>query len=108
MKNNENKHRITQLKRLYDYLFVYGHINPLVAWQQLGIYRLSDVIFRLKKKPYFMKIRTDRIEVYNRFNEPCCVANYVVEKEIPIVETKPIQKEETAITESKQGNFNLF
>ena len=48
---------MTQANRLLDYLKTNGTINPLESWQQLGIYRLSDTVFRLRKEGYL--IRTD-------------------------------------------------
>lgn len=68
---------MTQSNRLLDYLKTNGTINPLESWQQLGIYRLSDTVFRLRKQGYL--IRTDLVEVKNQFNEVCRVANYVFE-----------------------------
>jgi len=68
---------MTQSNRLLDYLKLHGTINPLESWQQLGIYRLSDTVFRLRKQGYL--IRTDLVEVKNQFNEVCRVANYVFE-----------------------------
>lgn len=68
---------MTQPNRLLDYLKLHGTINPLESWQQLGIYRLSDTVFRLRKQGYL--IRTDLVEVKNQFNEVCRVANYVFE-----------------------------
>lgn len=68
---------MTQANRLLDYLKTNGTINPLESWQQLGIYRLSDTVFRLRKEGYL--IRTDLVEVKNQFNEVCRVANYVFE-----------------------------
>lgn len=37
-----------QKKRLLEYLQKHGTITPLEAWTQLSIYRLSDVIMRLR------------------------------------------------------------
>jgi hypothetical protein len=68
---------MTQSNRLLDYLKTNGTINPLESWQQLGIYRLSDTVFRLRKQGYL--IRTDLVEVKNQFNEVCRIANYVFE-----------------------------
>ena len=39
-----------QEKRLLDYLKKNRSINPIMSWQALGIYRLSDVIFKLRNK----------------------------------------------------------
>ena len=63
-----------QEQRILDYLRNNGKINPLQAWQECGGYRLSAVIFNLKKKR--IVIQSDRVKVSNRFNEDCSVAEY--------------------------------
>ncbi len=70
---------MTQEIRLSDYLKDRGEIDPLTAWAELGIYRLSAVIFRLRKEG--MAIITERKDVQNRFGEPCHVALYKIEGE---------------------------
>ena len=66
-----------QEQRLLDYLECHPSINPLQAWLKLGIYRLSAVVHKLKKKRH--AIRTDRVVVQNRFFEDCNVASYVLD-----------------------------
>ena len=63
-----------QEQRIIDYLRNNGKINPLQAWQECGVYRLSAVIFNLKKKN--IGIKSDRVKVLNRFDEDCNVAEY--------------------------------
>ena len=65
---------MNQDDRLLDYLETNKGINPLTAWKQLGIYRLSACVHRLRKKGF--DVVTDRIFVYNTFNEKCNVAFY--------------------------------
>ena len=65
---------LSQQKRLIKYLERFGKINPVKAWTQLGIYRLSDTIFKLRKEGY--DIETADKKVKNRFNETCVVAEY--------------------------------
>jgi len=65
---------MNQKDRLIRYLEKHKTINPLESWQSLGIYRLSDVVFRLKKDGY--DIRTEKISVNNQFGESCRVAKY--------------------------------
>jgi Helix-turn-helix domain len=65
---------LNQQQRLIRYLERFGKINPIKAWTQLGIYRLADGIFKLRKKGY--KIETLDKNVKNRFNENCVVAEY--------------------------------
>jgi hypothetical protein len=66
--------RTTQDERLLDYLKDNGNINPLRAWKELGIYRLSACVHRLRNKGW--NIVTERIGVLNQFDEKCLVANY--------------------------------
>lgn len=65
---------MNQEQRLEEYLVEHRAINPLEAWVELGIYRLSAVIHNLKKKG--MSIETVRIGVFNKFGESCSVAEY--------------------------------
>jgi len=65
---------MTQDLRLLDYLKDNGSIDPLQAWQELGIYRLSACIHRLRLQGW--EITTERKTVHNRFDEACYVANY--------------------------------
>ena len=66
-----------QTTRLLGYLLVSGSIHPLDAWAKLGIYRLSAVIFELRKQGW--DIKTNTIKVINQFGETCKVANYEME-----------------------------
>jgi len=65
---------VSQNKRLHAHLVQHGHITPLEAWADLGIYRLSARICELKK--IGVPIRTARTNVRNRFGETCSVADY--------------------------------
>lgn len=67
---------MTQRERLLDYLKSHGRINPLEAWTNLGIYRLSACVFDLRKDGH--KIETTRKAVQNQFGEQCVVAEYVL------------------------------
>lgn len=64
-----------QEERLLEFLRANNSINPLISWKQLGIYRLSAVVYNLRKKH---TIITTRIEVTNTFNEKCSVAEYTL------------------------------
>ena len=68
---------MTQTERLSLYLEKNKTINPLQAWQHLGIYRLAAVVFILKSQGY--KITTNKVKVKNQFNESCHVAQYELE-----------------------------
>tara|TARA_R110002050_G_C8504516_1_gene475927 strand:+ start:244 stop:468 length:225 start_codon:yes stop_codon:yes gene_type:complete len=63
-----------QETRLLEYLKTNYTITPMEAWNELGIYRLSDVVFKLRNKNY--EIETERKSVLNRFDEPCSFAEY--------------------------------
>jgi len=63
-----------QEKRIAKYLLDNFSINPLTAWKECGVYRLSAVILKLRKKG--MHIVTERTNVKNQFGEDCKVANY--------------------------------
>ena len=71
-----NKDYTPQEQRILDYLCNNQKINPLQAWQECGVYRLSAVIFNLKKKD--VRIKSDRVKVLNRFDEDCSVAEYTL------------------------------
>ena len=67
---------MTQKERLLQHLKLFNRVNPLEAWTKLGIYRLSAVVFDLRKEGY--KIETARMSVQNQFGEECLVAEYVL------------------------------
>lgn len=68
--------KFTQEQRLENYLKSHKWINPLIAWRQLGIYRLSAVIFKLRDKG--LNITTELVEVKNQFGETCRIAKYTL------------------------------
>lgn len=65
---------MTQQERLIKHFKKNKTIDPLRAWTKLGIYRLSDCVYQLRKKGF--KIETQKITVINKFKEDCIVANY--------------------------------
>jgi hypothetical protein len=65
---------MNQKERLLNHLELFGTINPLQAWVTLGIYRLSDTIYRLRKDGH--SIETQTLDVTNQFGEVCTVAEY--------------------------------
>jgi hypothetical protein len=65
---------MTQKERLLNYLKLNTRINPLESWTKLGIYRLSAVVFDLRKEGHI--IVTNRKAVNNQFGEECVVAEY--------------------------------
>jgi len=65
----------SQKKRILKYLNRYHKIDPLKAWSKCGVYRLSDVIYKLRRDGY--EIITDEKKVKNQFGEECRVAEYL-------------------------------
>jgi len=63
-----------QQKRVLEYLKQNGSINPLVSLMELSVYRLSDVIFKLRENH---KIETKMTKTTNRFSEPVSYATYI-------------------------------
>lgn len=69
-----NMEKIPQTERVLRYLKQHHIINPLKAWSKCGVYRLSDVIYKLRKQGY--DIETEDVIVKNQFGEKCRVAQY--------------------------------
>ena len=65
---------MTQKQLVLEWLQKNGSITPLEALSKLGVYRLSDVIFKLREK---FEIETVKQVGVNRFNEPVRYAKYV-------------------------------
>ncbi len=65
---------MTQQERLIKHFKKTKTIDPLKAWTQLGIYRLADCVYQLRKKGF--EIETNKKTVKNKFNENCIVAQY--------------------------------
>ena len=71
--------KITQKEMILRHLQTHKRgLTPLYAWQRYGVYRLSDVILRLRRDGY--EIATDTEEVVNQFGKKCKVAAYRLEK----------------------------
>lgn len=68
---------MTQKERILQHLKYHGKINPLEAWTEHGVYRLSDVIFKLRKEG--KQIKTEMTKVKNKFNEDIEIATYFIE-----------------------------
>lgn len=65
-----------QTERLRKYLAAGNPINPLEAWRELGIYRLSARVFDLREAG--VEIEGQFIEVRNQFGEKCRVKQYLM------------------------------
>lgn len=68
---------MSQNDRLLAYLKRHGQINPLEAWQHIGVYRLAARCHDLKCAGH--KITKETVAVRNRFGEECRVAQYRLE-----------------------------
>ena len=66
-----------QEQRVLEYMQRNNTINPLQSWVECGVYRLSAVIFNLKKKGY--EIKSNRRVTTNRFDEEVRFAEYLLE-----------------------------
>jgi hypothetical protein len=69
---------MTQAERVLDYLKRNNSITTMDAWVELGVSRLSAVIFELKRSKCILKINE---KVTNRYGETCTVARYYLIKE---------------------------
>ena len=64
----------TQPARALSFLLTGNRLNPLEAWQRLGIYRIARSVFDLRALGW--PVQTEHIDVGNRFGEVCHVAEY--------------------------------
>ena len=64
----------SQKERTLEYIREYDSITPLEAMRDLGVYRLSAVVFDLREEGY--DIETTMVEVPNRFGSTARVARY--------------------------------
>lgn len=69
---------MAQKERVLDYLERFGSISSKEAFEDLGITRLSDVVFKLKKDGY--EFDTDIEHGENRFREKTHYARYSLKK----------------------------
>ena len=65
---------MNQNKRLLNYLEQGKTINPLKAWNELGIYRLASRVCDLRKQGIEVKDRW--LDVSNRYGESIRVKQY--------------------------------
>lgn len=65
-----------QQVRLLAHLRLVDSVTPLEAWKELGIYRLSAVVYELREAGY--DIDTAFVSVTNQFGEPCRIARYTL------------------------------
>ena len=65
-----------QEERVLTFIIEHKGITSLDAFSNLGVSRLSAVIFNLKKKN--VEVTGEFVEVKNRFNEVCRVKRYFI------------------------------
>lgn len=71
---------MTQKQRVLDYLEKFGSISSLEAFRDLGITRLSAVVFDLKEDGHEFDTVTEHSK--NRFGEPTHFARYSLKKSV--------------------------
>lgn len=69
---------MTQKQRVLDYIEQFGSISSMEAFQDLGITRLSAVIFDLKKLGHEFETKAEH--GLNRFGEKTNFARYSLKK----------------------------
>ncbi len=67
-----------QQQRVLNYMNEFGSISSLEAFKDLGVTRLSAVIFCLKRKGYNIASKTEACK--NRYGEPVRFSRYSVVK----------------------------
>ena len=63
-----------EARLLYWFENIDNTIDPLTAWRMFGIYRLSAIVLKLRKKGH--EIQTSTMTVKNHFGEDCQPALY--------------------------------
>lgn len=67
---------MTQTQQLIDYLKENGQISPLRAWTELGIYRISEVVRKIRAIHGASSIKTEKVTVQNRFGKDVEIGVY--------------------------------
>ena len=70
---------MTQCERILKYMRVFGSINPMQAWDVLGVYRLASRISDLRKDGYNISRRM--VNGKNKYGEKVSYAEYRLENE---------------------------
>lgn len=63
-----------QQERVLNYMNEFGSISSLEAFKDLGVTRLSAVIFNLKRKGHVIASNTEKSQ--NRYGEPVHFSRY--------------------------------
>lgn len=66
-----------QCYRVHVYMKEHKYITGILAFTEIGVYRLSSCIYRLKKRG--VKISDRWREVENRYGEKCRIKEYYLE-----------------------------
>lgn len=75
-----NEEKLTQKKLVLAHLKAYGSITPLTALQEYGCFRLSHIIYVLKKEGYV--IDTEEMMSKSKITgNPVRFANYKLKKD---------------------------
>ena len=69
---------MNQTERLLNFLERNQHIDPMMAWVQLGIYRLGARVYDLRHLGH--NILSTRITIRNQFGEKVRVASYTLQQ----------------------------
>lgn len=97
---------MTQPERLLQHLKAHGTINPLESWVELGIYRLSAVIYILRKAGW--NITTKKVTIKNKWDEDCRVGEYkLVDDGQEHQSVFPAPTEKPAEAQGEDGEFAL-
>lgn len=78
--------KMTQIERVTQYMLTFGSISSLEAFRDLGVTRLADVIFKMKKLG--VKINTRAEKSTNRYGEPVYFARYSMDLQNSFEETE--------------------
>lgn len=70
--------RASKKERVLRHLLIHKNITPLEALQEYGAYRLSAIIYELRK---LYDIETEIISYKNSFNEVSNFAKYILKED---------------------------
>lgn len=70
---------MTQKEMIRNHLVEHGSITPMDAWKMYGVYRLSDVILKLRRMG--MQIDTMEVKETNIFGDKVTFAKYHLREE---------------------------
>ena len=69
---------MTQRERVTEYINKFGSISSLEAFSDLGVTRLADVIFKMKRDG--VNVCTQMEKSNNRYGEPVYFARYWIKE----------------------------